>query len=157
MKMFSGTIKGLGALFVVWMTYINTTFSPLFWVLLALIFVDLLLNIHKEGQQFHKLASMGMSLGIPTVIAQNINQPELGKYLVAILCLAYLQVVVPEISARIKTFTFSKDKAKNQVDQATVAAILAQLQAKATTEAQAVEDSVKKAGIVSPEDKQGGA
>src|SRR5881392_643130 len=54
MKMASGGIKGLGALVVVWLTYINNTLSPLFWVFLALVAMDLFLSAHKEGQQFAK-------------------------------------------------------------------------------------------------------
>lgn len=152
MKMLSGSAKGIGALAVVWLAYLNNTFSPLIWVLLGLVAVDLFLNIHKEGQQFAKLGSMAVTLGIPTIVANNIGQPDLGKYLVAVLCLAYLQIVVPQIFQRLSQIKFSSNQATNKVDQAKIDAIVQLLAEREKLQAQAVLDSTKLAGTGKPEE-----
>ncbi|MCL6594262.1 MAG: hypothetical protein K6T31_09825, partial [Alicyclobacillus sp.] len=91
------TIKSLGALAVAVSAYINQTFSPLFWALLALAAVDILLNVHREGQQFQKLGSAFAAVGGTTVLSQHIASPDILKIAVAVLTLAYLQVVVPQL------------------------------------------------------------
>lgn len=163
MKMFSGAVKGIGALAVVWVTYINHTFTPLIWVLLALIFVDLVLNVHKEGQQLHKLGSMAVSIGLPTYVINNLNQPDLGKYLVAMLCIAYLQTVVPQLIQKVSSWKLSKDPAQNKVDQATIDEILNRLSSRETQAAQQVIESVSHATTgaavaqpIAKDDTQGG-
>lgn len=127
MKAMTASVKGIAAVIVAWMTYIDNTFSPLFWVLLVLIFIDLVLNIHKEGQQFSKLGSMALSLGVPTYITSNLGNPELGKYLVAIMCLCYVQLVVPQLLQTAARFRLAKDKTTNKVDAEMIAAIVNQV------------------------------
>lgn len=102
--MASGGIKGIGALLVFYVSWINQNLTPLFWVLLGLITLDLILNAHKEGQQFAKIGSMALSLGVPSYVGSNLSNPELGKYLVAIMCLVYLQVVVPDLIKKIQAW-----------------------------------------------------
>lgn len=104
MKMASGGMKGIGALIVFYVSWINQNLTPLFWVLLGLITLDLILNAHKEGQQFAKIGSMALSLGVPSYVGSNFGNPELGKYLIAIMCLVYLQVVVPDLMKRIQAW-----------------------------------------------------
>lgn len=143
MKMASGGIKGISALLVAWFTYIDKTFTPLFWVLLALVALDMFLNVHKEGQQFIKIGSMAISLGVPSYVGANLSNPDLGKYLVAIMCLVYLQLVVPVLVQKISALKVSKDPVKNAVDIATMNAVLAKLDA---IEKQQAEKTLKEVG-----------
>jgi hypothetical protein len=126
-NMVSGGLKGISGAVIVFLTYINNTFTPLFWVLLVLVALDLLLNAHKEGQQFIKIGSMALTLGAPGYVAANLSNPNLGKYLVAIMCIVYLQLVVPQIVAKLASMKLSKDPVQNQVDQAALQAALARL------------------------------
>lgn len=155
MKMLSGIFKCIGVLIVIWVTYINHTFTPLIWVLLALIFVDLVLNIHKEGRQLHKLGSMAVSLGLPTYVIDNLHQADLGKYLVAILCIGYLQVVIPQLISKLGSLKLSNNPAQNKVDQATLDEILNRLAAREKDAAQAVIDSTKQATTGAQKDNNG--
>lgn len=135
--------KGVGAALVVWLTYINSTFGPLFWLLLGLVFLDLILNVHQEGKQFHKIGASMATLGVPVFIAQHsqhITSPEFLKYLVATLCIAYIQVVFTELKVRApKWFA-----AKNKVEQATIEEIISALEAREKAKAQHVVDEAKK-------------
>lgn len=137
-NMFTGGIKGISAVLLAWFTYIDKTFTPLFWVLLVLIALDLCLNAHREGQQFQKIGSMAISLGVPGYVASNVDNPTLGKYLVAIMCLVYLQIVVPQIVQKIASLSISKDKAQNTVDQAALTALVKKIEALEAAKAQEV-------------------
>ena len=147
--MFGGAVKGLGALALVWFTYIDKTFTPLFWVLMVLVGIDMVLHVGKEGQQFNKIGSMAVALGIPSVVGENLNNPLLGKYLVAIMCLVYLQLVVPALVQRIGKIKFSQDPKTNARDQADISALLQKVQALEAAQAKAVLDSTQLAGNVS--------
>lgn len=138
MKMFTGGIKGISAVVIAWLTYIDKTFTPLFWVLLALVALDMFLSAHKEGQQFQKIGSMAVSLGVPSYISTNLSNPELGKYLVAIMCLVYLQVVVPQLVAKIGDLKISKDPIKNEAAQGALEELLKKVEALAESQANAV-------------------
>lgn len=127
MKMVSGGVKGISALLVAWFAYIDKTFTPLFWVLLALVALDMFLNVHKEGQQFVKIGSMAISLGVPSYVGANLDNPDLGKYLVAIMCLVYLQIIVPQLVQKINALKISKDPVQNAADQAALQAVLEKL------------------------------
>lgn len=137
MKMVNGGLKTIGGLMVAWFTYIDKTFSPLFWVLLALVALDLFLNAHKEGKQFEKIGSMAVSLGVPGYVAANLSNPELGKYLVAILCLVHIQIVIPALLAKLQDFKFSSDPKQNAIDEAAVAALVEKQVQAITQKAQA--------------------
>lgn len=140
------TLKGIGFVIVGWFTWINQTFTPLFWVLVALITLDLLLSAHKEGQQFAKIGSMAVSLGVPGYIASNLANPELGKYLVAIMCLVYLQIVVPLVVSKIQSISFSKDPKQNAVTQEDLLALVAKAMQAEQEKAQKVLKEVANAG-----------
>lgn len=137
------TLKGIGFVIVGWFTWINQTFTPLFWVLVALITLDLLLSAHKEGQQFAKIGSMAVSLGVPGYIAANLANPELGKYLVAIMCLVYLQIVVPLVITKIQSIQFSKDPKQNAITQEELATLVAKAMAAEKAKAEAVVNEVQ--------------
>lgn len=126
-------LKGIGAAIVFYISWINHNFTPLFWVLIALITLDLILNAHKEGQQFAKIGSMAISLGVPGYIAANVSNPNLGKYIVAIMCLVYLQIVVPSIVAWIGAIKGANGKIdpNTQAIQALVEKVAAMEQAQA--------------------------
>jgi hypothetical protein len=157
LRVTSGAAKGIGGALIVWLTYINTTFSPLFWVLLALVFIDLVLNIHKEGKQFEKLGSAAVAMGVPSFIGQNIGNPHFIKYLVAMMCLVYLQHVVPQLVALISRLTISKDKATNEVSQELLQDLVRAEVAKIQQQAQDVLDSAKQAGTGGAGAKEGDA
>jgi hypothetical protein len=140
MRMLSGGLKSISAILVCWLTYIDRTFTPLFWVLLALVALDMFLNVHKEGQQFIKIGSMAVTLGAPSYVAANLSNPNLGKYLVAIMCLVYLQLVVPQLITKISSLNFSKDPKQNAVDQEALIALIRKVEALETAKAQAILD-----------------
>lgn len=154
--MAGGGVKGIGAIIVAWMTYLNNTFTPLFWVLLALVAVDLFLSAHKEGQQFAKIGSMAVSLGVPGYAAANLANPELGKYLVAIMCIVYLQIVVPQILSKMQLLQFSKDPKQNAITHEELAALVAKAMAVEKAKAEAIVKEVQNAPTEAPADHQDG-
>lgn len=160
MKMLNGGLKGIGGLFVLWLTYIDKTFSPLFWVLLALVALDLFLNAHKEGKQWEKIGSMAVSLGLPSYVTSNAGNPEIGKYIVAMLCLVYLQLVVPALMEKAAAFRFSADPKQNAMDEAAIAALIQKVAqaetAKAQAQAAAAKESEAPATPTVIKDGQGG-
>lgn len=115
-------VKGVGILATFGISYINHIFSPLIWGLLALIIVDILLNVHKEGQQLQKIGSAFATLGGTSLLTvQHAFNLETVHALVAVMVLAYIQVVAPQIVAMIK-------KAKN-ISSSTKVDLIAALQA----------------------------
>lgn len=98
----SGLVKSLAALAVVVYTWVNHTLSPLFWLLLVLVVLDLLLNIHQEGKQLPKLGSTFFALGLPAFLSSHsahLFDAEVLKGVVCILTLGYVWVVVPQLFA----------------------------------------------------------
>lgn len=110
-------LKALGAAAVVFATYLNHTFSPLFWVLLVLVALDIVMNAHQEGQQFQKIGSAFASLGGVTVLQGHLGNPDIVRISVAVLVLAYLQVVVPQLLTLAKKLHFSPAAKVNAVEQ----------------------------------------
>jgi hypothetical protein len=100
----------------VWVSWVNQNLTPLFWVLIALVIVDILMNIKSEDKQFHKLGSAFSALGIPAVISNSFMQGngEIGKIVVLLLCLGYIQVVVPQLRDKLIGF-FPKNEDKTVV------------------------------------------
>lgn len=148
MRMLHGGLKAISAVLIGWITTINNTFTPLFWVLLALVTLDMLLSVHKEGQQFVKIGSMAVTLGVPSYVTANLGNPSLGKYLVAIMCLVYLQIVVPQLIAKVQSWTFSKDPKQNAIDQEAIKALIEKVAALETTKAQGVEQAAEVPSVI---------
>lgn len=112
-------VKGISAAAIFGISYINHIFSPLIWALMALIVVDILLNVHKEGQQLTKIGSAFATLGGTSLISvQHAFTLEAVHGLVAVMVLAYIQVVAPQIVSVIK-------KAKNIAPSAKIDMIAA--------------------------------
>lgn len=155
MNMVSGGVKGISAAAIAWLTYINHTFTPLFWVLIALIALDLFLNAHKEGQQFNKIGSMAISLGVPSYIASNLDNPNMGKYLVALMCLVYLQIVVPELLNRVKSLKVSSDPKQNALDQEKISALIDKVAAMEQAQAQKIVSETKTPTIIQDGGQEG--
>lgn len=156
MRMASGGLKGISAILLGWVTWVDNTLTPLFWVLLILVTLDLLLNVHKEGQQFQKLGSMAITLGVPGYVAANVNNPELGKYLVAIMCLVYLQLVVPALLGAISKLKLSKDPVQNGVDQSALDALVQKVEALEQAQAQKVLEGSKAPEPIKEQGAEGG-
>lgn len=139
-------LKGFAAMAVVIFSYINQTFSPLFWVLAALIAIDLIINVKHPEKQFEKLGSAAVSLGIPVFIGQNVGQPGFMKYLVVLLCIVYIEVTFPQIRVMLSKLTFSKDPKVQAADAAMVDAVagkvLAALQKPVQDAANAAKDKL---------------
>lgn len=137
--------KSIGTLAVVAFSYLTHTLSPLIWVLLALVILDLLLHIHKGVQmQWTKLWSACAALGLPTYLATNSSKlvalsPDVLKVVVAALCIGYIQVIMPVVIKWIGGLHISKDPAQNAVDVAALQATVAKLEQtiEARAEAQA--------------------
>lgn len=92
------SIKTLFAALMLGVSYINHIFSPLIWGLSILIVIDILLNVHKEGQQFNKIGSAFATLGGSGLLqTSHFFSIEVIHGLVAVMFLAYVQVVVPQI------------------------------------------------------------
>lgn len=131
-------VKGAGTAVLFGLSYINHIFSPLIWALLALIIIDVLLNVHKEGQQLTKIGSAFATLGGTSLLTvQNAFSLEVVHGLVAVMVLAYIQVVVPQIVSLISKAKFISPVAKADL----IAALQAEneaLKQKATAEANKV-------------------
>lgn len=139
MKGVATYIKSLGAAATVFVSYVDHNLSPLFWALLILASVDVLLNVHKEGQQWQKLGSAFVSVGGTMGLAGHMAQPDFLRVLVAVATLAYLQVVVPQITALIGKIKWTADAATNtaiqQSELAALKAEVARLQSQAQKQA----------------------
>lgn len=109
--------KSLGTAAVLAISYVNHTFSPFFWVLLALAGLDILLNMHREGQQFQKIGSAVASIGGISVLEGHLGNPDILRVSVAVLVLAYLQVVVPQLIAMVKNFHFASSQKVNAAEK----------------------------------------
>lgn len=92
------SFKGLAAAVVFGFSYIDHIFSPLIWALLVLVILDILLNVHHEDKQFTKIGSAFATLGGTELFSQsNLFSIDVIHGLVAVMVLAYLQVVVPQV------------------------------------------------------------
>lgn len=143
MKMATGGIKGISAALIAWLSYVDKTLTPLFWVLLALVAIDMFMNVHKEGQQFQKIGSMALTLGVPSYIGSNLSNPELGKYLVAMMSIVYLQIVVPQLVAKVSKLNLSKDPVENKGDQEVLQSLINKVAAIEKSQAEKVVESIK--------------
>lgn len=134
----SSGVKGASAAVIFGISYINHIFSPLIWALLVLIVIDVLLNVHKEGQQLTKIGSAFATLGGTSLITvQNTFSLEVVHGLVAVMVLAYIQVVIPQVVQLINKAKFIAPTAKMDI----IAALQAEneaLKQKATAEANKV-------------------
>jgi hypothetical protein len=122
-------VKGIASAAAVAIGYIDTHYTPLFWALLALAALDLILNAGKEQKQFAKLGSAFVALGMPTLLATNMGNPELPRIIVALMVLVYIQVVFPQVATLISKIKFSTNKAVNAAKLAAAEAELAQVKA----------------------------
>ena len=117
-------VKGAGALVILAVSWLNQTLSPLIWVLLALVLLDIVLHIHKGlQQQMTKLWAATAAIGLPTYLAVNSKDvlafnPEVLKIVVAALCIAYIQVVFPSVISAIGRLRLSSDPVQNAIDDA---------------------------------------
>lgn len=116
--------KGLMAVAVFGVAYVNQNFTPLFWVLLALLALDVLLNVGHEGQQFAKIGSAVASLGGVSLVESHLGNPDLVKVCVAVLVLAYLQIVAPQLYKLVSNIRLGSSKRANAFLQAEVIANL---------------------------------
>lgn len=105
--------KGLMTAIVLGVGYVDANFTPLFWVLLALMAIDVLLNVSHEGQQLNKIGSAVASLGGVALVESHLGNPDILKVSIAVLVLAYLQVVAPQVIALVKKIKFSKSPKAN--------------------------------------------
>jgi hypothetical protein len=122
-------VKGLASAVTVAVGYIDTHYTPLFWALLALAALDLILNAGKEQKQFAKLGSAFVALGMPTLLATNMGNPELPRIIVALMVIVYIQVVFPQVATLLGKIKFSSNKAVNAAKLAAAEAELAQVKA----------------------------
>jgi hypothetical protein len=132
-KMGTTVFKGLMASVIVGVSYINTNFSPLFWVLLALIAIDLFLNVHQEHKQLSKVMSAFGGLGVPALIAQHVGLPHFTKVVVILMTLVYVQVVTPQLAVFVSRFKFSKSTAFNVAVQEAAQKIFLETQSQAAS------------------------
>jgi hypothetical protein len=96
----TSSLKGASAFVLFGISYINHIFSPLIWALLVLIMIDVIFNVHKEGQQLTKIGSAFATLGGTSLISmQHAFNAEAIHGIVAVMVLAYIQVVAPQIVA----------------------------------------------------------
>lgn len=106
-------VKGAGVLAIFGISYINHIFSPLIWGLLILIIIDVILNVHKEGQQLNKIGSAFATLsGTSLMSFEHALSPEAIHGIVAVMVLAYIQVVAPQIVNIVTNFKFISPNAK---------------------------------------------
>ena len=145
MKGVSYGTRGVAVVLAGWFAYINTNFTPLFWVLLALIAVDLVLNVHKEEKQLSKIGSAFMSAGFPYLITQSTHLELAIRAAVLMGVVVYIQIVFPQLFAVIAKW--KPKTAQGKYTQAEVEALLAEAQKAATT---AVVTEAKKDNVPLP-------
>ena len=135
-------VKGLASAVAVAISYIDTHYSPLFWVLIALAALDLVLNAGQEEKQFAKIGSAFAALGMPTLLANNMANPELPRIMVTLMVVVYIQVVFPQAASLLSKLKFSANKTVNAAElaaaQAELARVKAQLEQQAQTQAKAL-------------------
>ena len=146
MKSMELTIKSAAGMVAVAVAYIDQTLTPLFWALLILAAIDVLLNAHKEGQQFPKIGSAFVTLAGTLGLSGHLAQPDFLRVLVAVATLAYLQVVVPQLLTLIGNIRWSKNATTNATISAAEATALRAEVAKLRAQADAT------AGVVSGSD-----
>lgn len=117
--------KGLASAAVAVYAYMNHTFTPLIWVLGALIAVDLLLNFHNEEKSVSKIVTTAGTLVTPSMITPHFDIPHLTQVTVVVLTIAYIQVVFPQLGGLL-----GKLKIGTATDKAALAAALAAAEAK---------------------------
>lgn len=129
-------VKGASAVVIFGISYINHIFSPLIWALLVLIVIDVILNVHKEGQQLNKIGSAFATLGGTSLLstAHAFNQEAIHG-IVAVMVLAYIQVVSPQIVTVIGRF--------KSINHATKEAMIAALQAENAALKQQAETTIQ--------------
>lgn len=121
-------------------SYMNAHFTPLWPILFAFVFWDLLANAAKPGQQFQKLGAAALSLGLPGYIVSHYNDPTLVKYTVVVIIIIHIQILFPQVFAWIQAHKFSKNPAQNSAAQ-TSAEELAALVASEVKKVVAVEQA----------------
>jgi len=92
--------KGVSAAAVGTFFYLNGKFGTLFWVLMILVLLDIIFNLTSLGNlenQFKKIGSAVFSLGGPVLFLNAYKDGEMAKILVAVLVLAYLEILYPQV------------------------------------------------------------
>lgn len=137
MKSVQLMIKSIAGVFAVAVAYVDQTLTPLFWALIVLVTIDVLLNAHKEGQQFTKIGSAFATLAGTLGLSGHIAQPDFLRVLVAVATLAYVQVVVPQLLVFLGKIKWSKNAAANTAISAEEAAVIQGVVAKLQAQADA--------------------
>lgn len=144
MKALENVFKALSAAIVLIVGYVNTHYTPLFWVLIALVAYDLIINSNREGQQMPKLVSAAVSLGLPTTILSHYADPNVLKYVVVILTLTYLRVDFPDLFSRLARIKWSTNPAENAAVQKEVTVTAELLDSKVNAMADRILSAIEK-------------
>lgn len=97
-------LKGIFGAIVLYLTELQHEFGTILWVVLAMAALDLLLNVGKEGKQFEKFGSAFVAIGAPSIISNNINGGVFTHTVLALVALAYISVLYPQLVALINKF-----------------------------------------------------
>lgn len=92
-------IKGFFGAVILYLTELQHEFGTILWVVLAMAAIDLLLNVGKEGKQLEKLGSAFVAIGAPSVISNNINGHAFTHTVLAMVALAYVVILYPQVVA----------------------------------------------------------
>lgn len=95
-------------------------------------------------------------MGVPSYIASNLDNPNMGKYLVALMCLVYLQIVVPELLNRVKSLKVSSDPKQNAIDQEKISALIDKVAAMEQAQAQKIVSETKTPTVIQDGGQEGG-
>lgn len=131
--------KGLASLAAVVVGYVDNTYSPLAWVLFALIAFDLIANAHDEMEHLKKLGSAALSIGLPGYISGHYGLPDFQKYVVILLTVVYVQIVFPQLFRMLGKIRFSSNPKVQQADVQDVTALLQSMENRIEALAQKVD------------------
>ena len=101
-------VKGVASAVIVFFTTLQNQYGTILWVVLAMVIMDVLLNVGNEQKQFNKLGSAFVAIGAPTIVSNNMGNPEMTHVVLALVAISYVQVLYPQLITMLGKFGQSK-------------------------------------------------
>ena len=94
--------KGAASAILLYVTELQHQYGTILWIVLAMVILDVLLNVGDEQKQFNKLGSAFVAIGAPTIISTQATSPAFAHTLLALIAIAYVQILYPQIITLVK-------------------------------------------------------
>ncbi len=101
-------VKGVASAVIVFFTTLQNQYGTILWVVLAMVVLDVLMNVGNEQKQFNKLGSAFVAIGAPTIVSHNFGSPEMTHVVLALIAISYVQVLYPQLISMLGKFGQSK-------------------------------------------------